>query len=69
MGENYDNTKSSCITYVDANNLYGWAMVQKLPHKDLKCEETCPETFRTILETPDDAETFYIVKTDLEFPP
>jgi hypothetical protein len=37
MGENYDKTKESTyISYVDANNLYGFAMVQPLPYKDLK---------------------------------
>ena len=52
-----------------AYNLYGWSMVQPLPYKDLKFEETCPETFRTILETPDDVDVGYFVEADLEFPP
>ena len=30
--ENFDETKTSTfIQYLDANNLYGWAMSQKLP--------------------------------------
>ena len=37
--ENYDKTKESTyISYVDANNLYGFAMVQPLPYKNLKFE-------------------------------
>ena len=70
MGERYDNTKeSSYITYVDANNLYGLAMTEPLPCKDMKFEtnwETA--TLQTILETSDDAETGYFVEADLEFP-
>ena len=34
---NYDkNIESSYITYLDANDLYGWAMSQKLPVKSFK---------------------------------
>ena len=28
--------KSECITYLDANNLYGWAMSQYLPYSRFK---------------------------------
>ena len=34
---NYDkNNKSSCLEYVDANNLYRWAMSKMLPIADFK---------------------------------
>ena len=36
--KNYDESKeSSYIQYLDANNLYGWAMSQKLPVNNFKC--------------------------------
>ena len=35
--KNYDKNKESlCIQYLDENNLYGWAMPQKLPVGDIK---------------------------------
>ena len=35
--KNYDkNIESSYVEYLDADNLYGWAMSQKLPVNDFK---------------------------------
>ena len=35
--KNYDENKhSSILIYLDANNLYGWAMSQKLPENKFK---------------------------------
>ena len=37
--KNGGNFKENYLLYLDANNLYGWAMSQKLPTKDFKLEE------------------------------
>ena len=67
MGEQYDKDKdSSYMLYVDANNLYGHAMVQPLPQKDVKFDNTA--TLESILATPDDSETGYFAEVDIEFP-
>ena len=35
--EDYDPTKPECyIVYLDANNLYGWSMSQKLPYSHFR---------------------------------
>ena len=36
MKNNDKNKESLCIQYLDENNLYGWAMPQKLPAGDIK---------------------------------
>ncbi len=41
MGTYDPKIESSYITYVDSNNLYGWAIVQSLPYKDIQCVP-CP---------------------------
>ena len=54
MGKLYDPKKeSSYLTYVDANNLYGWAMSEALPLKDIKFENSI--TLETRLATPGDS--------------
>ena len=58
MGKQYDkNNPDSYITYVDANNLYGWAMSEALPYKDIKFVEGV--TLETLLSTEDDADWVY----------
>ena len=38
--KNYNrNIELSCLMYLDANNLYGWAMFQKLPADGFKWEK------------------------------
>jgi hypothetical protein len=65
--DNYDKSKpSSFIMYWDANNLYGWAMCQFLPYKNLKFVDDVQ--LWKILETPDDSDIGYIIECDLHFP-
>ena len=52
--------------YWDANNLYGWAMSQKLPFKDLKFNTEV--TIEEILKTGDESDIGYIIECDLRFP-
>jgi hypothetical protein len=67
--EDYDSSKPhSYIIYLDANNLYGWAMSQPLPvggFRFLTDEEISQLDFTQI---PDDSETGYFVECDLEYP-
>ena len=75
--ESNENTK---LLYIDANNLYGWAMSQYLPTGDFKkmrsfaqnCHESdsalMNEITEGILNTPDDNEFGYFIECDLEYP-
>ena len=69
MGRLYDpRIKASYITYLDANNLYGWAMSQCLPYG--KFEWVPEEEFSRInwtLPQPADHDGYFI-ECDLEYP-
>jgi hypothetical protein len=63
----------SFILYLDANNLYGWAMLQYLPTGNFRCmkdEEELADLQKKIERNsiPDDASKGYILKVDLEYP-
>lgn len=60
----YDRTlPSSFLMYLDANNLYGWAMSQCLPTGKFEWVDV-----NTNFNVPDDAEHGYILEVDLEYP-
>lgn len=60
----YDSSlPSSFLVYLDANNLYGWAMSQCLPTGNFEWVDT-----NTNFNVPDDAEHGYILEVDLEYP-
>ena len=67
MKEKYDENKpSSYINYLDANNLYGLAMCQKLPYKDIKFVEG--NFTEEHIHTWSDLGYDYILDVDLEYP-
>ncbi|GBM44867.1 hypothetical protein AVEN_157095-1 [Araneus ventricosus] len=63
---NYDPTSpNSFIMYWEANNLYGWAMSQRLPTHEFSWSQE-PVDY---LNIPDDSDEGYILAVDLEYPP
>ena len=65
----YDESKpSKHMMYLDANNLYGWAMSQSLPVSDYVMETETNWTTEQILALEDDAAKGYIFEVDLEYP-
>ena len=63
--ENYNNEEpTSFIQYLDANNLYGWAMSQPMPVGGFEWVNYTDQ----ILETPADADCGFILEVDLNYP-
>ena len=55
---------ASQIWYIDLNNLYGYAMMQKLPYKDFKFTTT---SLDYILNTPDNTDHGYYIVCDIDY--
>ena len=74
--KNYSENKDSpYIQYLDANNLYGWAMSQKLPvngfvwTKDISSiYKKLDEFIKLIKNYGDDSDEGYILEIDVEYP-
>jgi len=54
------------IIYLDANNLYGWAMSMPLPIRDLKWKRVMP-TLEDILNEKENDKHGWILEVDLEY--
>ena len=68
--KNYDkNIESSYIEYLDANNLYGWAMSQKLPVNGFKWVKKLSKFNEHFLKKYDEnGNTGYFLEVDIEYP-
>ncbi|XP_031634853.1 uncharacterized protein LOC116348124 [Contarinia nasturtii] len=66
--ENHDpELESNFLMYLDANNLYGWSMLQYLPHSDFRWNHE-EFTAADIMALRDDSCMGYIFEVDLEYP-
>jgi len=68
--ETYDKTKPpTSMLYIDANNLYGYAMSQMLPEKNFKFEDDVDKfSSDFIMNLQDDASTGYFLEVDFNYP-
>ena len=68
--KNYDkNIESSYFMYLDVNNLYGWAMSQKLPVDSFKWTKKLSEFDEDFVKNYDeDSKKGYFLEADVEYP-
>ena len=67
---NYDKEiESSYLTYLDANNLYGWAMPQKLPLNGFRWENDLSRfKERSTKNYDENSNIGYFLEVDVEYP-
>ena len=68
--KNYDkNEESSHIQYLDANNLYGWAMSQELPVNGFKWVNDISEINEEFIKNYDEnSDKGYVLEVDVKYP-
>ena len=67
MGDRYvKSDKNKKILYIDANNLYDWAMSESIPYDEIKLDTNIE--LEDILNTPDDSDIGYFVEVNLTYP-
>ena len=63
----YDPEEPSIfITYLDKNNLYGWAMSEYLPYKDIQWVKNID--WLDVMSVNEKSDTGYTLEVDLEYP-
>ena len=68
MSEYNPEISTSYLMYLDANNLYGWAMCQPLPVSNFAWVKPADKLLDDILQLPDNSDTGYILEVDLAYP-
>ena len=68
--KNYDkNIESSYLMYLDANNLYGWTMSQKLPVNGFKWEDDLSRFNEDFIKNyNENSDIGYFLEVDVEYP-
>ena len=68
--KNYDKSiDSSCLMYLDANNVYGWAMFQKLPVNSFKWVNDLSRFNEDFLKNyNENSDVAYFLEVDVEYP-
>ena len=66
---NYDKSiKSSYLMYLDANNLYGWAMSKKLPVNGFKWENDLSRFNENFIKTyNENSDVGYFLEVDIDY--
>ena len=69
FSDTYDSSlPNQNLIYMDANNLYGWAMSQSLPIHGFRFLQQDEISALKLQELSDNAEDGYIFKMDLHYP-
>ena len=68
--KDYDKNKgSSYVQYWDVNNIYGWAMSQKLPVNNLKWVRDISEFNEDFIKNyNDESSEQYLLEVDVQYP-
>ena len=67
--KNYNkNKESSFLMYVDANNLYSWAMSKKLPVDGFKWVDDISMFTEDFIKNYDEGDVGYLLVVDIEYP-
>ena len=68
--KNYDKSiESSYLMYLDANNLYGWAMSKKLPVNGFKWENDLSRFNENFIKNyNENSDVGYFLEVDIEYP-
>ena len=66
MNDYNSEEPSTFITYLDKNNLHGWAMSKYLPYEEFRCVKNI-DGF-DVMSVNEKSDTGYILEVDLEYP-